>query len=299
MAGLSCDSAGIRTQDHYIKSVMLYQLSYGIFPNNFGSGFDAVSVIAGAKVGKPTVPASPMPKIIRILCFFFILALAAPVAQAKGPEMKKADSLFVNQRFTEARELYTQAFLGQKKTSKANLLKLAFLEEGRDNALAAIYYLHQFYLLQPEAEVKHKIEDLATQQKLQGYSIDEADYGYFLYRTYVPLIENALLVMAAIVFIWLLVRKFRGVSLGYSPVFTLLFLAAAAYFNNFSLPYKRAILNGEKTLLMSAPSSGAKVEAVLDRGHRIEWISEKDVWLEIKWNEKKGWVKKSTLLFFL
>ena len=26
-----CDPAGIRTQDHYIKSVMLYQLSYGIF----------------------------------------------------------------------------------------------------------------------------------------------------------------------------------------------------------------------------------------------------------------------------
>jgi hypothetical protein len=26
------DPAGIRTQDHYIKSVMLYQLSYGIIP---------------------------------------------------------------------------------------------------------------------------------------------------------------------------------------------------------------------------------------------------------------------------
>ena len=26
----SRDPAGIRTQDHYIKSVMLYQLSYGI-----------------------------------------------------------------------------------------------------------------------------------------------------------------------------------------------------------------------------------------------------------------------------
>lgn len=28
---LFCDPAGTRTQDHYIKSVMLYQLSYGIF----------------------------------------------------------------------------------------------------------------------------------------------------------------------------------------------------------------------------------------------------------------------------
>jgi hypothetical protein len=28
---LFCDPAGARTQDPYIKSVMLYQLSYGIF----------------------------------------------------------------------------------------------------------------------------------------------------------------------------------------------------------------------------------------------------------------------------
>jgi hypothetical protein len=40
-----CDPAGIRTQDPYIKSVMLYQLSYGIklffvfleYPTKFGT----------------------------------------------------------------------------------------------------------------------------------------------------------------------------------------------------------------------------------------------------------------------
>ena len=41
-----CDPAGIRTQDPYIKSVLLYQLSYGIlffyWPHSF--------VIAGAKI---------------------------------------------------------------------------------------------------------------------------------------------------------------------------------------------------------------------------------------------------------
>ncbi len=31
-----CDPAGTRTQDHYIKSVMLYQLSYGIFKKEKG-----------------------------------------------------------------------------------------------------------------------------------------------------------------------------------------------------------------------------------------------------------------------
>jgi hypothetical protein len=31
----SCDPAGIRTQDPYIKSVMLYRLSYGIIDFTF------------------------------------------------------------------------------------------------------------------------------------------------------------------------------------------------------------------------------------------------------------------------
>jgi hypothetical protein len=35
--GYLCDPAGTRTQDPYIKSVMLYQLSYGISSNQFTS----------------------------------------------------------------------------------------------------------------------------------------------------------------------------------------------------------------------------------------------------------------------
>lgn len=33
MRGFLCDPAGIRTQGPYIKSVLLYQLSYGIIPD--------------------------------------------------------------------------------------------------------------------------------------------------------------------------------------------------------------------------------------------------------------------------
>ena len=45
---ISCafrDPAGIRTQDHYIKSVMLYQLSYGIyFELNYLVSFKVVQI---------------------------------------------------------------------------------------------------------------------------------------------------------------------------------------------------------------------------------------------------------------
>jgi hypothetical protein len=215
-----------------------------------------------------------------------------------SPVLEKADSLYSAQRLSAAAELYRLSLDRDLKISKADLLKLAFIEEGRDDEVMSIYYLHQLYLLQPFQQVKAKIEEMAELNKLQGYSIDEADYAWYLYRRYAPWVEKALFGMSFLLFCFLLYRGFKGVSLGYSPVFTLLFLTASAYFLNFSLPYKRAIVGGEKMLLMSGPSSASTLLGTIDRGHRLEWLGQEDVWYEVKWNEKKGWVKKSGLLFF-
>ena len=213
--------------------------------------------------------------------------------------LSRADSLYNAQRFSAAADLYRESLLKEKKTSRAALLRLAFIEEGRDDVVMCLYYLQQFYLLQPLPEVRRKIEEMAELHKLQGYSIDEADYAWYLYRRYAPWVEKGLFGMAFILFSFLIYRKIKGVSLGYIPIFTLLFLAASAYFLNFSLPYKRSIVGGEKMLLMSAPSSGSLVLGTIERGHRVEWLDQEDVWYEVKWNEKRGWVKKSGLLFFL
>lgn len=230
---------------------------------------------------------------------FILLLLPLASSFAGSPELRKADSLFAAQKFSDAASLYQQAFFRDRTTSKAVLLKLAFLEENRGNPVMAIFFLNQFYLLQPEASVKTKMEELSSQNKLQGYSIDEADYGYFLYRSYAPWLEYIFFALGALVFALLLYRKFRGISLGYTPVFTLLFLACATYFVNVTLPYKRAIVNQDNLFLMSGPSSGSSVVGLLSRGHRLEWIGQQDIWYEVRWNEKRGWVKKSGLLFFL
>ena len=213
--------------------------------------------------------------------------------------IKKADTLFDNQRFSDSRELYERSFFEQKKTTPASLLKLAFIEESMDNYVMSIFYLHQYYLFNPLKKVKSKIEEIANQKKLYGYSIDEADYAFFLYRSYATYVESGLLFLSVFMFLFLLNRKRKKISLGYSPIFTILFLLAAAYFYNFKLPYKRAILIEDRVFLMSGPSSGSSVLDVLNKGHRLEWIGENDIWYEVKWNEKKGWLKKSDLLFFL
>lgn len=241
-----------------------------------------------------------MLKNFAILLIFFLAGFAAPCYSALSVTLlTRADSLYKAQRFSAAADLYRKALLKEKKTSRAALLRLAAIEESRNDVVMCLYYLQQFYLLQPLPEVKRKIEEMAVMHKFQGYSIDEADYLYYLYRRYAPWVEKILFSFALTLFAFLLYRKIKGVSLGYTPIFTLLFLAASAYFLNFSLPYKRAVVGGEKLLFMSGPSSGSMILGTIDRGQRLDWLGSEDVWYEVEWNEKKGWVKKTGLLFFL
>lgn len=234
------------------------------------------------------------------ITFFMLTFSAESMASNYGKSLLlKGDTLFAAQRFSDAKKAYETAFFQQKTTSPTDLLKLSFIEEGLDDKVMSIYFLHQFYLFRPNGAVKSKIEDMANQNKLSGFSMDEADYAYFLYRVYGPYAEAGLLSLAIFMFCIVIARAVKRKSLGYSPVFTFIFLLAVGYLYNFPIPYKRAILAENKIFLMSGPSSGSSVLDVIDRGHRVEWVSTEDIWYEVKWNSRKGWVKKSDLLFFM
>ena len=81
---------------------------------------------------------------IPLLLTIMFLIMGQPGACEKL--LRKADTLFAAQRFSAAADLYKQSLDQEKKTSKSDLLKLAFIEEGRDDDVMSIYYLHQFYL---------------------------------------------------------------------------------------------------------------------------------------------------------
>lgn len=234
------------------------------------------------------------------ICFLGVLLFLGSFTCVSGQNLlAKGDSLFRIQRYSEAKSYYSRAFFEQKQSTPAVLLKLAFIEESLDNFVMAIFFLQQYYLFNPDKRVKNKIEELAYQNKLMGFSIDEADYAFFLYRSYRELVQNILLGISASLFLFLCYRKYKGVSLGYSPVFTLLFVGITAFFINYSITYRRAMLAEDQVYLMSGPSAGSSVQAILSKGHRLEFISQNDVWFEVRWNDRIGWVKKSDLLFFI
>jgi len=53
------------------------------------------------------------------------------------------------------------------------------------------------------------------------------------------------------------------------------------------------LITSGNTYLMSGPSAGASVTAVVNEGHKLRVLNKKDVWLEVQWFDKPVYVKES------
>lgn len=65
--------------------------------------------------------------------------------------------------------------------------------------------------------------------------------------------------------------------------------------NNFAHEGKLAIVTASDTYLMKGPSAGADVVEVVSKGHRVEVLGQKDVWVKILWNGHEAFIKSFNL----
>ena len=68
-----------------------------------------------------------------------------------------------------------------------------------------------------------------------------------------------------------------------------------AYVNLFTAP-EEGIVSDNQTYLMSGPSAGSSVIAIINEGHQLKIKDKKDVWLKVEWREKNVYVKEDKLL---
>ena len=66
-------------------------------------------------------------------------------------------------------------------------------------------------------------------------------------------------------------------------------------YTNFSSASERGIVAAPKTYLMSGPSAGAALVAIIGEGHQLEITGKKDVWLKVQWKEREVYVKEFLL----
>ncbi|TPE44267.1 SH3 domain-containing protein [Pontibacter mangrovi] len=235
---------------------------------------------------------------ISAILIIFLAVLAEPAcAQADKITLAKADSLFQNQRYSDAFVLYEQLLTQEQDYSPQMLLKMAYIKEGLRDYTSAMYYLHLFYTKEPSRSTLKKMEELAQAHRLYGYEYSDLQFFKTQFsKYYMRLLELMLLVAVAAATV-MLFRWRRGYR--FSRTFKagfILYLLFIFYYVNFLSLGEEGIIKNDQVAIMSAPAAGATWLATASKGHKVPITGERDIWYEIKWRGEKAYIRKSNLL---
>ncbi len=232
-------------------------------------------------------------RVLKILLLFAVTFTGHSIeAQIFTRQFAYADSLFKVKQYTQSLKIYEEV-LAARQYSPSMLLKMAYIHEGLGNVSQGLYYLNLYYQATGDHQTLLKMQELASKNRLEGYENPESDQFYYQLNKYGYLISLLLATAALFSIAWMysLKRKNRNPIAAIIMMMILLVLLVV----NVNFPFKNAevmIANGT-TYLMSGPSAGADVIAVVEAGHKLKRTNKKDVWLEVQWFDKPVYVKQS------
>lgn len=222
-----------------------------------------------------------------------LLVASGSVFGANFSNVEKADSLFLNKKYTEAYYLYEDVFKSGQ-ASSAMLLKMAFIQDGSDNFSEALYFLDLYYQKTGDRSVVTKIEELAEENDVKGYSYDDLDFFSILLKRYN--IEGQLIL--GTLALLLLMYAYRKRKNGYRPstafAFQIVVLFSLMFISNYKSKDK-AIIESDQTLLRSAPSAGGEPVEFVSKGHKVDVLEQMDVWTKISWEGDVVYIRNGRL----
>lgn len=231
---------------------------------------------------------------LKMRLFSVLLMIASSNAFcADFSEIKKADSLFSNEKYTEAYYLYEDIFK-EGMASSSMLLKMAFIQDGSENYSEALYFLDLYYKQSGDKSVVTKIEEIAEANELKGYNYDDGDFFMILLKKY----EWQGQILLAALAIMLLAYTYRKKSNGYQPttasIFQLIVLGMLLLITNYEST-TQAIVQSDQTLFRSAPSAGGEPIEFVTKGHKVKVLDQSSVWTKIRWEGEEVFVRNARL----
>ncbi len=232
----------------------------------------------------------------KILTAVLILCCAAKVsAQSPADLVAKADSLFVNKRYTQSMELYDE-ILQQRHYSKAMLLKMAFIQEGLGHLSQSLYYLNLYYLVSNDKQALTKMEEVARKNRLVGYESNQKQLVYSLLKKFNYAVVSVALGLLIFLFAMLVYQKRSKKSPLPTAILMLLPMGLLFFQVNMSDRTDQAIVSANSTYLMSGPSAGSSVIGIINEGHLIDVLGKKDVWIHTRWMNRDVYLKEDQVL---
>jgi hypothetical protein len=239
---------------------------------------------------------NPVLKFLSALILTVFICPAIAFSQSGNELLTRADSLFLQKRYTQSFEIYHTLFKGQQ-YSPAMLLKMAYIQEGLNRISQSAYYLNLYYLATQDEAALTKLEELADKYRLEGYATNQIDQVFSIYHRYRDLITISLISVFTFLLILMSVQRLWYNTKPVAAWVMLIVLSALFIVHlHFSEGYSKAIIVNNNTYLMDAPSAGASVISILRDGHRIRITGKKDVWLRVQWGDTEAYIKENNLM---
>ena len=240
---------------------------------------------------------------------FFFLSMAIYLIDATesygqlttGQLLSSADSLFEAQQYTESFKFYEQLYREDQVVSPAVLMKMAFIQESLGDYSETLYYLNEYFLLTSDESAVQKMQQISEEYGLRGYEYTDFDLFYNYFREYRYMVIYALIALVMMGLIYRAIRGRQKVSRSRTDkpygwgVAYLFVLALLFVLTNYSLEPQQAIIMADHTYIMNAPSSGAEVVYISEKGHRVNVGGEEDVWTQIEWDGQPAFVRQQNL----
>ena len=271
------DSDGIRTHDPLIKSQMLYQLSYGInLPSKKEHKITAMNLIVKQFFKK------------YLLYFLFAVISCVSPDSGFGAILDDANAAFENGKYEKSLQLFNQV-KDITELKKADLYRMAFLNEKINNYPEALFYLNKILLeYGNDAALSARIKKLES--KLGFYSTGSAysRFGFawiFARFSWIFILLLVLSSFACTVGLWKSNRVLIQIGLPFAGVIAIIMISS-----KFLLPNPLILI--AETTPYSGPSYGANMEGDNEpSGKVVLGVRKTDLWVKIRQGNETKWVR--------
>jgi hypothetical protein len=219
------------------------------------------------------------------------IAIGTKLVTDPAAQLKKTDSLFGAQQYTQALEEY-ETLHASGRWSPAMLLRMAYIQEGLGRLGESLYYLNLYTLAANDDQATRKMEELAEKNHLEGYEADAWESFSAPLREYFLPITALLAAFGVLILAFALYKREFSMPLMCGQLALMLVLALHVQYGQ---PTARAIVTRPQTYVMSGPSGGAHVLGIIGEGNQVRIQGQQDVWLKVKWREREAYVKENTV----
>jgi hypothetical protein len=226
-----------------------------------------------------------------IVCIFSVSFF---FSKSNEKNLLEADSLFANQKYTEAFQVYESIFYEGIYT-ESMLLKMAFIKDGLGNYVDALFYLDLYYKNSGDKSVVSKIEEISAEKDLVGYSYNDSHIFKALLNKYSLQLQLALMSITLFLAVYIYRKRKQQERPVTASIFQLLVLGAILILSNNGFQNTYGIINQSNTLLRNGPSAGAEPVAFIDKGHKVQIIKRSDVWTKINWQGEEVFLRNGKI----